>query len=72
MTVRLQHSDGQTVHVAYCTNVHPGEDLDTIIGQLDRFAFPVRRHLGTEVLGLGLWLSAPVARSLAQDRSATD
>jgi sugar phosphate isomerase/epimerase len=72
MTVRLQHSDGQTVHVAYCTNVHPGEDLDTIIGQLDRFAFPVRRHLGTEVLGLGLWLSAPVARSLAEDRSATD
>ena len=60
--MRLLHTDGQTVHVAYCTNVHPGEDLDTIIGQLDRFALPVRRHLGADLLGLGLWLSAPVAR----------
>lgn len=66
--MRLLHADGQTVHVAYCTNVHPGEDLDTIIGQLDRFAVPVRRHLGADVLGLGLWLSAPVAHQLAADR----
>jgi sugar phosphate isomerase/epimerase len=70
--VRLHLSDGQTVHVAYCTNVHPGEDVDTIVGQLDRFALPVRRHLGADVLGLGLWLSAPVARTLAGDPSATD
>ncbi|HET7801053.1 MAG TPA: metabolite traffic protein EboE, partial [Humibacillus xanthopallidus] len=70
--MRLRHSDGQTVHVAYCTNVHPGEDVDTIIGQLDRFALPVRRHLGADVLGLGLWLSAPVARTLAEDPTATE
>ncbi|KRF38825.1 metabolite traffic protein EboE [Terrabacter sp. Soil810] len=70
--MRLLHADGQTVHVAYCTNVHPGEDLDTIIGQLDRFALPVRRHLGSDVLGLGLWLSAPVARGLAGDPRQTD
>jgi sugar phosphate isomerase/epimerase len=70
--VRLVHADGQTVHVAYCTNVHPGEDLDTVIGQLDRFAVPVRRHLGADVLGLGLWLSAPVARELAGDPRQVD
>jgi len=70
--VRLRHADGQTVHVAYCTNVHPGEDVETIVGQLDRFALPVRRHLGSDVLGLGLWLSAPVAHTLAEDPAATD
>ena len=70
--MRLRHSDGQTVHVAYCTNVHPGEDVETIVGQLDRFALPVRRHLGADVLGLGLWLSAPVARLLAADPAVTD
>jgi sugar phosphate isomerase/epimerase len=70
--VRLLHADGTTVHVAYCTNVHGGEDLDTIVGQLDRFALPVRRHLGADVLGVGLWLSAPVAHALAADASLTD
>jgi hypothetical protein len=70
--VRLRHSDGQTIHVAYCTNVHPGEDVDTIVGQLDRFALPVRQHVGADVLGLGLWLSAPVARELADDPRRTD
>lgn len=70
--MRLLHADGQTVHVAYCTNVHPGEDLDTIIGQLDRFALPVRHHLGADLLGLGLWLSAPVARGLADDPRQAD
>ncbi|NUO35096.1 MAG: xylose isomerase, partial [Dermatophilaceae bacterium] len=70
--MRLHHADGQTVHVAYCTNVHPGEDLETIIGQLDRFALPVRRHLGADVLGLGLWLSSPVARELAGDPRQAD
>ena len=70
--MRLRHSDGQTIHVAYCTNVHPGEDVDTIVGQLDRFAVPVREHLGSDLLGLGLWLSAPVARVLAENPAATD
>ncbi|GAB3064771.1 metabolite traffic protein EboE [Intrasporangium mesophilum] len=69
--MRLRHSDGRLVHVAYCTNVHGGEDLDTIIGQLDRFALPVRQHLGASVLGVGLWLSAPVARELAHDPRLT-
>jgi sugar phosphate isomerase/epimerase len=65
--MRLRHSDGRTVHLGYCTNVHPAEDLDGVIGQLDAYAVPIRRRLGSDVLGLGLWLAAPVAAALAAD-----
>ena len=63
--MRFRHRDGSTVHLAYCTNVHPAEDLDGVIGQLSRFAGPVRTELGAARLGVGLWLSAPVAAQLA-------
>lgn len=66
--MRLRHPGGRTIHLAYCTNVHSAEDLPGILAQLDRFALPVRERLGTERLGLGLWLAAPVAAALAADR----
>jgi len=62
--VRLRHPDGTIVHVAYCTNVHPAEDLDGVVDQLGRFAGPVRERLGTDLLGVGLWLARDVARTL--------
>jgi len=65
--VRLRRPDGSTVHVGYCTNVHPATDLEGIVAQLRRYAVPVREALGCEVLGVGLWLPAPVATGLAQD-----
>ena len=52
---------------SYCTNVHPAEDLAGILGQLDTYAVPIRERLGADVLGLGLWLAAPVAAELAAD-----
>ncbi|GAA0462280.1 xylose isomerase [Paractinoplanes deccanensis] len=55
------------MHLSYCTNVHPAEDLDGIIGQLDTYALPIRRRLKSDVLGLGLWLAAPAAAELAAD-----
>lgn len=67
--MRLRHADGQVIHVAYCTNVHPAEDLDGVLAQLDRFAVPVREALDSDVLGLGLWLAAPLAARLARDAS---
>jgi sugar phosphate isomerase/epimerase len=67
---RLTHPDGSVVHLAYCTNVHPAEDADGVIGQLERFAGPVREELGTERLGVGLWLAAPAARELVGDEIA--
>jgi sugar phosphate isomerase/epimerase len=65
--MRLRHPDGQTVHLSYCTNVHAAEDLAGILEQLDTYAVPIRERLGTDVLGLGLWLAAPVAAGLASD-----
>ncbi|GIF10169.1 metabolite traffic protein EboE [Actinoplanes teichomyceticus] len=65
--MRLRHVSGGTVHVSYCTNVHPAEDLPGIVRQLDAYAVPVRQRLDVGVLGLGLWLAAPVAAALARD-----
>jgi Xylose isomerase-like TIM barrel len=64
---RFRHPDGSLVHLAYCTNVHPAEDLDGVLLQLERFATPIRRRLQSERLGVGLWLAAPVARLLRGD-----
>jgi sugar phosphate isomerase/epimerase len=64
--MRFRHPDGSRVHVAYCTNVHAAETLDGVIGQLRRFATPVREALGVPLLGVGLWLAAPLARELRE------
>ncbi|MBM2615599.1 metabolite traffic protein EboE [Actinoplanes sp. LDG1-06] len=53
------------MHLSYCTNVHPAEDLAGIIDQLDTYALPIRHRLDADVLGLGLWLAAPAAAGLA-------
>jgi sugar phosphate isomerase/epimerase len=58
------------MHLSYCTNVHPAEDLAGIVGQFDAYAVAIRRHLDADVLGLGLWLAAPVAAELAADGGA--
>jgi hypothetical protein len=65
--MRFRHPDGSAVHVAYCTNVHPAEDLAGVLGQLRRFAGPVRERLGVPRLGLGLWLSRPVCDALVAE-----
>jgi sugar phosphate isomerase/epimerase len=65
--VRFRHPDGSTVHLAYCTNVHPAEDLDGVIAQLGTYAGPVRERLGVPLLGVGLWLSADLAAALVDD-----
>ncbi|MGQ5634004.1 MULTISPECIES: metabolite traffic protein EboE [unclassified Streptomyces] len=68
--MRLLHPDGTVVHLAYCTNVHPAEDLDGVLAQLARHAEPVRERLGVPVLGLGLWLARDAAAALATDDTA--
>ncbi|MFF3871416.1 metabolite traffic protein EboE [Streptomyces sp. NPDC001978] len=62
--MRFRHPDGSTVHLAYCTNVHPAETLDGILAQLRDHCEPVRRRLGRDRLGIGLWLARDAARAL--------
>ncbi|TLQ41943.1 metabolite traffic protein EboE [Streptomyces marianii] len=69
--MRFRHPGGSTVHLSYGTNVHPAEDLAGITTQLGQYAVPVRERLGTNRLGVGLWLPADAAAGLAADPAAT-
>ncbi|GIH98275.1 TIM barrel protein [Planobispora takensis] len=66
--MRLRHEDGTLVHLAYNAGVHPAEDLENLIAHLTRYAVPVRKRLGVERMGIGLWLSPAVADHLTADR----
>nr|WP_062336954.1 TIM barrel protein [Herbidospora sakaeratensis] len=66
--MRLRHDDGTVVHLAYNAGVHPAEDLENLIAHLTRYAVPVRKKLGVDRLGIGLWLAPTVADHLVSDR----
>ncbi|GAB3828869.1 metabolite traffic protein EboE [Kribbella italica] len=68
--MRFRHPDGSLVHLAYCTNVHPAEDLDGVIAQLDGCSSLVRKALDVPVLGVGLWLAHSLADRLANSAVA--
>ncbi|MFE6281943.1 metabolite traffic protein EboE [Streptomyces sp. NPDC057877] len=68
--MRFRHPDGSTIHLAYCTNVHPAETLDGVLAQLRDHCEPVRRRLGRDRLGIGLWLARDAAHALVTDPSA--
>ncbi|MFE3738384.1 metabolite traffic protein EboE [Streptomyces sp. NPDC059134] len=65
--MRFRHPDGSTVHLAYCTNVHPAETLDGVLAQLRDHCEPVRKRLGRDRLGIGLWLARDAAQALIND-----
>ncbi|MEW2068689.1 metabolite traffic protein EboE [Streptomyces sp. NPDC007346] len=65
--MRFRHPDGSVVHLSYCTNVHPAETLDGVRAQLRDHCEPVRRRLGRDRLGIGLWLARDAARALIND-----
>ncbi|MFJ2211280.1 metabolite traffic protein EboE [Streptomyces sp. NPDC101062] len=65
--MRFRHPDGSTVHLAYCTNVHPAETLDGVLAQLRDHCEPVRKRLGRDRLGIGLWLAKDAAQALIND-----
>jgi hypothetical protein len=65
--VRFRHPDGSQLHLAYCSNVHPADDLDGVAAQLERFAARVRERLDVPVLGVGLWVAAPALFDAAGD-----
>lgn len=70
--MRFLHPDGSTVHLDYCSNVHPAEDVEGIIDQIHRITGPVRKQLGTNVLGLGLWIAAAPAKAFLADPASLD
>ena len=49
--MRLRHPDGSLLHLAYCSNVHPADDLDGVSAQLERYTARVRERLDVPVLG---------------------
>jgi sugar phosphate isomerase/epimerase len=68
--MRFRHPDGTTVHLSYCTNVHPAETLDGVLAQLRDYCEPVRRRLGRDRLGIGLWLAKDAAHALITNPAA--
>lgn len=68
--MRFRHPDGTVVHLSYCSNVHPAEDLDGVVAQLADWSAPIRERLGWPLLGVGLWLADEVARQLDADPAA--
>ena len=70
--MRFRHPDGSIVHLAYCSNVHPAEDVDGILAQLGLFAARVRRRLDAPRLGVGLWISAEAAAGLVRTSTELD
>ncbi|MFD4543482.1 metabolite traffic protein EboE [Streptomyces bauhiniae] len=68
--MRFRHPDGSLVHLAYCTNVHPAETLEAVVAQLRDHCEPIRRRLGRDRLGIGLWLAKDAARALENDPCA--
>jgi len=55
--------------LAYCTNVHPGRDLEATRTALEQYACAVKeRYSPQHPMAVGLWLSAETARQLLEER----
>lgn len=63
--MRLSRAGDGRIHLGYCTNVHPAEDVAGIVDQLRRLSAGVRAALEWPRLGVGLWLPRTAATELA-------
>lgn len=52
--------------LSYCTNVHPGLNVDEVCRGLVDYAGPIRKNLG-KPLAAGLWLAQPAIEELRAD-----
>lgn len=57
--------------LSYCTNVHPGRNLDEVAIGVSEYTAPVRRQLEMPVAA-GLWLSRSVVSELTGDDAALE
>ena len=53
--------------LTYCTNVHPGENLQQVYGVISGPLARVRQNRGLTAMGGGLWLSNATALDLSSD-----
>ena len=59
--------------LAYCTNVHPGRDLQETRAALEQYACAVKeRYSPQHPMAVGLWLSAQTSRELLEERRELD
>ena len=56
--------------LVYCSNVHPGDNLQTIIRTLHDFIAAVGQHRHVAWAGTGLWICYDVAAQLSRDAAA--
>jgi len=64
MSLAPMDSTAQGKLLGYCTNVHAGTDVESILANLRKCALPVRQRLGEDRLGVGLWFSQSAAKEL--------
>ena len=62
-----------TIHLTYCTNIHPAEGWDAVFANLRRFAPALKARLSPSApFGVGLRLSAREASELRQGRALAE
>ena len=60
-----------TLPLSYCTNVHPGRNVEEVIDGIGRYTAAARRELG-ERIAAGLWLSASTVRELVAESAQVE
>lgn len=66
--MRLDLPHGAETHLAYCTNIHPGESWPEVRAALERHLPEVKRRVSPDApMGVGLRLSAAAAATLAEE-----
>lgn len=68
----LSTSCWQPADIAYCSNVHPGENIAEIKQNLSTFIEPVRQQRGLDSMATGLWISAAAAMQLQDSKELAD
>lgn len=56
--------------LTYCSNIHPGASLDTVILNLNKWLHPVAQTRGLDSMAAGLWLAQPTAETLSTEQHA--
>lgn len=73
--MRFEHPlhPGRAVRLAYCSNLHPAEDLDGFLEGLRTITLPLRERLAVGgSFGVGPWLPAAIAMELTADEGSPD